>query len=202
VKIIANNVNYGFAKANNIGAQVATGEYLLFLNPDTTVQGTAIKEMIGLMRQEPSAGAVGAKLLNSDGSVQLSCREFYTVRTVLSSRIPLARLLFLSNYRRRSLMADWDHKEIRKVDWVLGACLLTTRQIMEKIGYFDERYRLYFEDMDLCYRIKKAGYDVYYCPCSEVSHHYQRGSAGRFSRQTIWHIESAIKFFNKIGWKI
>ncbi len=202
VKVIENEVNYGFARANNIGAQVASGEYLLFLNPDTSVRETALKEIIGFMRQKPEAGAVGAKLLNSDGSLQLSCREFYTLRTILSSRTLLRRWPRQAQYLRRNLMVDWDHKESRKVDWVLGACLLTTRRIMEKIGYFDEGYLLYFEDMDLCYRLKKAGYGVYYCPSAEVYHHYQRGSAGRFSRKTIWHIKSAIRFFNKFGWRL
>ncbi len=201
VKVIENAVNYGFARANNIGAQVATGEYLLFLNPDTIIRETTIKEMIKLLRQEPDAGAVGAKLLNSDGSLQLSCREFYTLRTILLSRTPLKRIAWLGRFLRQNLMADWDHNEPRKVDWVLGACLLTTRQIMEKVGYFDDQYRLYFEDMDLCYRIRKAGYGVYYCPTSVVQHLYQRSSAGKFTRKTIWHIKSAIRFFNKVGWK-
>ena len=202
VKVIENTVNYGFAKANNMGAQVAAGEYLLFLNPDTVVRESAIKEMVGLMRRERDAGAIGAKLLNSDGSLQLSCREFYTLRTILMSRTPLKRIGKWGRSWRQTLMADWDHNEPRKVDWVLGASLLTTRKIMEKIGYFDDRYRLYFEDMDLCYRLKKAGYGVYYCPSSEVFHHYQRDSAGKFSRKTVWHINSAIRFFNKFGWKL
>ncbi|MFH1239224.1 MAG: glycosyltransferase family 2 protein [bacterium] len=202
VKIIENTANYGFATANNVGAKVATGKYLLFLNPDTTVRETAIKEMIELMRQEPDAGAIGAKLLNSDGSLQLSCREFYSLRTILLSRTPLKRIARLGRFLRQNLMADWDHNKPRKVDWVLGACLLTTRQIMEKVGYFDDQYRLYFEDMDLCYRLNKAGYSTYYCPISVVFHHYQRSSAGKFSRQTIWHIKSAIRFFNKFGWKL
>ncbi|MDD5131462.1 MAG: glycosyltransferase family 2 protein [bacterium] len=202
VKIIANDVNYGFAKANNIGAQAATGEYLLFLNPDTIVRETAIKEMIVSMQREHEAGAVGAKLLNSDGSLQLSCREFYTLRTIILSRTPLKHVARLGRFLRLNMMADWDHNETRTVDWVLGACLMTTRQVMEKIGYFDDRYRLYFEDMDLCYRIRNAGYCVYYCPTSVVQHLYQRSSAGKFSRKTVWHIKSAIRFFHKFGWKI
>jgi hypothetical protein len=201
VQLISNKVNLGFAKANNIGVEAVKGEYILFLNPDTVIQKNALKKMVNFMKENIDAGVVGPKLLNSDGSIQFSCRRFYNFRTILFRRTLLGKVFPNSQLLKYHLMADWNHNEVKEVDWVLAACLMTRRGILEKIGYFDEKYKMYFEDVDLCKRVKETGYKVYYYHDAVVVHHHQRESAQRFSIKTIWHIQSAIRFFNKYGWK-
>ncbi|MBN1383331.1 MAG: glycosyltransferase family 2 protein [Elusimicrobia bacterium] len=201
VKLIENKKNHGFAKANNIGIMAAKNNFIMFLNPDIIVHGNTISKMTDFLKNTADAGIVGPKLLNPDGSLQLSCRTFYTLRTVLLRRTFLGRIHLFNESLRQHLMSDWDHNSIREVNWMLAACLLSRREILKKVGYFDERYRLYFEDVDLCRRIKDAGYKVYYYPEVTVVHHHQRESAKIFSKKAVWHIQSAIRFFNKFGWK-
>ena len=99
-------------------------------------------------------------------------------------------------------MLDWDHNTPMNVDWILGACFLIRREVLERcVGYFDEDYKLYFEDVDICYRMKEAGYKVCYYPSATCIHDHRRESAKGFNRKTYWHIRSAIHFFNKHGWR-
>jgi len=202
VKLIRNDLNFGFAKGNNIGISAAKGEYVLFLNPDTILCQDTLSKMVNFMKNTPDAGALGPKLIYPNSSLQLSCRHFYNLRTIFLRRTILGKIFPNSRLLRYHLMSDWDHNTTQEVDWVLGACLMVPRKVLEKVGYFDEKYKMYFEDVDLCYRIKKAGYKVYYYPGATVIHHHQRESAKKFSMKTIWHIQSAIRFFNKFGWKI
>ena len=198
ISLLPQKVNLGFARGNNIGIQKATGEYLLFLNPDTTLNDDSIPKLMDFYKQNPDTGIAAPKLRYGDGSLQLSCRAFYNLRTILSRRLlpGIGR-----NLADKHLMKDWAHDQVKQVDWVLAACMLIRRDIMEKLGCFDGNYRLYFEDVDLCYRMKLAGYIVYYYPFCEVIHHHQRDSAKGFSMKTLWHIRSMIRFFNKFGWK-
>lgn len=201
VRLIKNSRNKGFSAANNQGTKIAQGKYILFMNPDTEIQKDSLVKMMGFMDKSADAGAIGPKLLYPDGSLQLSCRRFYTLRYIILRRTFLGKIFSDSRVLTSHLMADWDHNDIREVDWVLAACLMARREFLGKIGYLDEGYKLYFEDVDLCYRIKEAGYKVYYYPEATVIHHHQRESAQKFSKKTIWHIGSAVRFFNKFGWK-
>lgn len=201
VNLLQNYRNLGFAKANNHGAKVSQGKYILFLNPDTIIQNATLEKMIQFMEINSDAGIIGPKLLYPDGSLQFSCRQFYTVRAILMRRTFLGKLFPNSKSLKNHLMSDWNHNTIKDVDWVLGACLMIRRDILEKAGYFDEKYKIYFEDVDLCYRVKKLGYKVYYFPEATAIHYHQRESAKKLSMKTIWHILSAIRFFNKFGWK-
>jgi GT2 family glycosyltransferase len=201
-QIIRNNINLGFARANNQGLKNARGKYILFLNPDTEVNKDSLEEMLKFMENNPDVGLVGPKLLYPDGLLQLSCRKFHSVRSILLRRIPLIRPLFSPKILDEHLMSDWGHDSVRQVDWLLAACMMVPRKIIEEINGFDECYRLYFEDVDLCYRIKQHGLKIIYYPRAVVIHHHRRESAEKFSKKTIWHIQSAIRFFNKFGWKI
>jgi GT2 family glycosyltransferase len=88
-----------------------------------------------------------------------------------------------------------------ELDWLLGSTLFITRSILNEVGMFDEGYKLYFEDVDLCYRIKQKGYRVLYYPGAQIIHDHQRESAKGLSKKTLWHIQSGIRFFNKFGWR-
>lgn len=199
--LVANKENKGFAKGNNQGIKLSKGKYVLILNPDTIILDNALEKMVRFIDSQSEVGVVGAKLLYPDGTIQFSCRHFYNLRTILLRRSILGKIFRNSHLLRYHLMSDWNHDEIREVDWVFAASLMIRRKILNQVGYFDERYKMYFEDVDLCYRVKKAGYKIYYYPEAIIIHYHRRESAQKFSKKTVWHIQSAIRFFNKYGWK-
>ena len=200
IKVIRNRANLGFARANNQGLNEACGDFVLFLNPDTEVTKGSLEKMIGYIRNNPGIGILGPKLVYPDGSLQLSCRRFYTLRAIILSRIPVFKLVFGSKARDEHLMADWGHDRVKDVDWVLGACILASRSELLELGGFDQAYRLYFEDVDLCYRMKNKGLRIIYYPDSVIIHHHRRESAKLFSRKAFPHIAGALRFFRKYGW--
>ncbi len=201
VKLFTNRENIGFSKANNQGFRVAQAELIMFLNPDTVVRNGALERIIDFMKMHQNVGILAPKLIYPDGSLQLSCRSFYNIRTILLRRTLLGRIFHGSELLKKHVMSESSHEEIQEIDWALGACLVVPSHVFKKVGGFDEGYKMYFEDVDLCYRVKKAGYKECYFPQAVVVHHHQRESAGGFSQKTLWHIQSGIRFFNKHGWQ-
>jgi GT2 family glycosyltransferase len=122
-------------------------------------------------------GIVFPKLLNPDGSLQYSCRTFHTFWTILMRRTPLGKMFPKSKILRDHLMMDWDHDTIREVDWALGGCMMIRRDAVFGPKLFDERFFLYFEDVDLCYGMKKTSWKVIYNPKAVMVHHHLRESA-------------------------
>jgi GT2 family glycosyltransferase len=180
VHLIANANNRGFAAANNQGLAVATGEYLMLLNPDTIVPAGALATLLTFAREHPEAGAVGPRLLNSDGSLQHSCRRFPTVRAALFRHTLLGRLFPNAHWMREYLMCDWGHDEPREVDWVSGAALLINRRAFEQIGGLDESFYWGSEDVDYGFRLHRAGWKVLYTPQPAITH-----AIGRSTDQAI-----------------
>lgn len=171
VRYLNNNANKGFAKANNQATAISTGETLLFLNPDTRLTENAAQGMIAQLKADSQTGALGPKVLNNDGSLQYSCRTFPTVWTGLFNRYSLLSRLFPNNrYTSHYLMKDFDHEEIRTVDWVSGCCMMVPKSIFEEIGGFDENHFLFNEDVDLCLTLKHHGYNTLYFPHAKVFH--------------------------------
>ena len=128
VRTIRNPVNLGYAKAVNRGIEEASGVYFLVLNPDIETGAEAVTRLWEFMEKTPDAGIAGSKLLNPDGSLQMSCRTFYTIPVVLLRRTFLGKLFPNSGLTRRHLMLDWDHDSDREVDWVTGACMMVRRE--------------------------------------------------------------------------
>ena len=165
VRLHALKENLGFGKANNIALREAAGDYLLLLNPDTIVAEDTLEKMIAFMRANPKAGMSGSKLLNADGSFQLSCRRgfptpwaSFTKLFGLSSLFPNSKLF--AQYNLTYLPVN----DTYEVDALGGAFMLLSREAYEKTQGFDEDYFMYGEDLDLCFRVKKAGLAVYYAP--------------------------------------
>jgi len=172
IQVIQNATNVGFAKANNQAALSAQGETLLFLNPDTILADQAIEKMVAHLESNPGIGALGPKVLNTDGSLQYSCRRFPTLMTGFFNRYSLLSRWFPNNpYTVRYLMKDFSHDEKREVDWLSGCCLMVPRAVFEKVEGFDEHYFLFNEDIDLCRAIGKNGFKVMYFPLAEITHH-------------------------------
>jgi N-acetylglucosaminyl-diphospho-decaprenol L-rhamnosyltransferase len=172
VQYIQNLTNSGFAKANNQAIQSAKGETLLFLNPDTVLTDQVIEKMHQHMISNPYIGALGPKVLNTDGSLQYSCRRFPTLMTGFFNRYSLLSRWFPDNpYSVRYMMKDFNHDEIREVDWLSGCCLMVPHAVFEKAGGFDEHYFLFNEDVDLCRAIHQHGFKVIYFPLAKITHH-------------------------------
>jgi GT2 family glycosyltransferase len=193
-----NKKNIGFAAACNQAILMSRGSYVLVLNPDTIVSPNDLPELVTFMEEHPGVGACGPRLLYPNGELQLSCRKFPTLFTLLLRIFRLDR--FISGPARTYLMANWDHANVREVDWVIGGCLLLRREAVKKIGLFDEDFFMYYEDVDLCYRLKQANWKVYYYSEVSVVHHHQRTSASLLpNMQSYFHIKSLWHLFYKHG---
>lgn len=172
VTLIENKSNLGFSKANNLGLKIASGKYLLLLNPDTLVQENTFTEMIKFFDSHPEAGLAGCKILNPDGTLQLACRRSFPGPwtsfckvTGLSSLFPNSKLFARYN------LTYLDENEINEVDAISGSFMMLRREVYEKIGGLDEIFFMYGEDLDWCYRVQKAGYKVYYVPSTQILHY-------------------------------
>ncbi|HNV96714.1 MAG TPA: glycosyltransferase family 2 protein [bacterium] len=173
-RYIPSGGNLGFAKANNIGYKLSKYDHILLLNPDTEfIEFDSLKELIEIFDSHENIGAIACKLLNSDSTLQPSCRRLPT----LSSQIFI--LLKLHNFFprlipaiRKYYMLDFDYNSEKKVDQVMGAFLLTSKKVIESVGgLLDEDYWLLFEEVDLCTRIRKHGLDIIFTPITSIKHH-------------------------------
>jgi len=169
-KIIHSQKNLGFAGGNNLGiekSQTGCGDQVLLLNPDTVVHAGALQEMLVFLDEHGRAGAVGARLLNPDGSLQPSCSPEPTLRR------EFIRLFHLKGVRPDGYysMDDWDITAPRLVDTLLGACIMVRREALDQVGLLDERFFMYSEEVDFCTRLRKSGWEIYWTPQAEVVHY-------------------------------
>jgi GT2 family glycosyltransferase len=207
VRVMANPDNVGYSRAVNQAIRAASGRYLLILNPDIEVEPGAVDALADHMDANPGTGIAGGKLLNPDGTLQYSCRTFYTLPTLLHRRTPIGRLFPNSRVVREHLMMDWDHESVREVDWMLGACLMVRPEAIRDVGLMDERFFMYFEDVDWCYRMQQHGWKVVYVPAARMTHVHRRESArgGLFNPRLLAHLNSMFRFFDKwntLLWRI
>ena len=194
VRFFQSERNLGFAGANNWGAEEAKGEWLLFLNPDTEINGDAVEGMLEVGRTLPDAGAVGCKLLNTDGTTQTSCvQRFPTILNQVLTWDVLYRLLPAIS------KLDFAKKGPLNVEVVSGACLMMRKSSFVAIGGFSSEYFMYTEDIDLCYKAHQAGYRNYYTGASSVLHH--GGGSSHHCRENSYADvqmgESVFKFLRK-----
>jgi N-acetylglucosaminyl-diphospho-decaprenol L-rhamnosyltransferase len=194
-KLVRLGENIGFAGGHSLAYRTSSAPVFVVLNPDVIVLPDSIERLLQALALHPRAAIAGPCLLNPDGSCQFSARRFYTWRTVLWRRLPLPGRTKVHNYH---LMMDVKPNRVIQVDWILGAAMAIRRSAFGTSGLFDTRYRLYFEDVDLCYFAQRRGWHVIYCPESRMIHDHQRSSAKKiFSQATMKHIESWIKFWLK-----
>ncbi|OGC23694.1 hypothetical protein A2291_04245 [candidate division WOR-1 bacterium RIFOXYB2_FULL_42_35] len=171
VKLIANKENLGFTKANNLAIEQSQGKYVLILNPDTEVLPGALTTMVKFMEEHADCGALGPRLLNADQSLQHSCRTFPTLETQLYTTLFLDGLLPKNRLFGKHMMTWWQHDDVRDVDQIMGAAMLIRKEILEKIGAFDENIIFWYDEVDLCYRIKKAGWKIFFTPQAQIVHY-------------------------------
>jgi N-acetylglucosaminyl-diphospho-decaprenol L-rhamnosyltransferase len=170
VKLIANKKNMGFAAANNQAYKEFTGKYLILLNPDARVQPGAIDRAVAFMEENPEVGICGGRLLNANGQLEPSARRFpnslfkFLIISGLSDKFSSSKFFSKADYKY------FDHRSAIEVEWVPGTFSLIRRDMLEEIGFFDERFYLYYEETDLCLRARRAGWKVFFCPEAEVIH--------------------------------
>jgi GT2 family glycosyltransferase len=171
VRTIHRASNGGLARAINDGVRASSGELVAVLNPDVRLVDDALSTLAAYLRAHPDIGVVGPRLLNEDGTLQLSCRSFPGYATAFFSRYSLATRLVPGNpFSRRYLMSDYDHAEPRDVDWLSGAAMMFPRKLFDAIGGWDERFFLFNEDVDFCKRAHEAGWRVVYNPGASMYH--------------------------------
>jgi N-acetylglucosaminyl-diphospho-decaprenol L-rhamnosyltransferase len=190
IACIINDDNRGFAVACNQGIAATSGEYILFLNPDSAVTSESIGKLVTFLDENSHVGMVAPRLLDSDGTVQPSVRKFPRIWDSLA------------------MFFQWKPREYTPVDTTsieqpMGACMLVRRSVLQKVGPFDEKFYLWFEEVDLCKRIKDAGFDIVYLPTAHIVHIGGRsfGQRGLFDKQKIFYTSFSYYLWKHFGWK-
>ncbi len=209
VKFIPLKENIGFAGALNRGIEEAKGETVLSLNPDVIVQKGAVEALYCYAVSHPEAGLIGPMLLNFNGSRQYSCFSFYTPITVLYRRTFLGKIFFGKKSLKKFILRVGTKKPQSILGWLMGSALLARRDNLEKVGLMDERYFMYFEDVDWCRRFREAKLDIVYLPEAKMFHYHSKTSASKsilslfLNKMTFIHFTSGLKYFFKFkDWKV
>ena len=167
VILIRNDYNKGFAAANNQGFELAKGKYVLLLNSDTIVLGDVLKKSVLYLKNNPAAGAMGCRVLNTNGTVQSTCSGYPSLIRLLLLATGLDRFAVLDSYLLRSWMRDSE----REVDVISGCYLMTTKKVIEKTGGLDEDFFFFGEETDWCRRMRTLGWKLMFTPVGEIVHH-------------------------------
>ncbi len=196
--------NLGFAAANNLALRKAEGRYILLLNPDAFLEAGALKKAVEFMDAHPKTGVLGCKLTDPDGSMQPSARmapsllnKFLHV-SGMAARFPGSRFFGRVDY------SWWDHAEPRNVGWVVGAFFMIRRETLEQVGPLDDRYFLYFEEIDYCKTVHDAGWEVTFCPDIRIVHiggqSSDKNEVSSKGRQMVSiRLKSEYRYFRKYG---
>lgn len=197
VHIINNGENRGFAAGNNRGIELSKGQYILLLNPDTIIHQNSLDTLVEFMEANEDVGACGPELLNPDGTVQASVRCFPSFRGALHRHTSFKSLTIFKNAYKKWMLKDFKYDKQADVDQVMGAALLTRRTVLDKVGKMDETFFMYYEEVDLCYRIKQAGWRVVFLPEARITHVGGRSSEQIPVEKHIMAMTSLLKFFRK-----
>lgn len=196
VHIIENAGNLGFSAAANQALRTSHAKYVLILNTDTRVDPEAIDILVEFADAHDDLGIAGPLLLNPDGTVQISGRRFPSfIDAVMHAFLGM---IWPSNpFSVRYRMLDWDRTAERTVDWVSGAAMFIRREAAREINYFDERFFMYVEDVDICYRMWDKGWKVYFCPEAKVIHHIAKSSEQSSAKMIVEFQRSLYHFYSK-----
>jgi N-acetylglucosaminyl-diphospho-decaprenol L-rhamnosyltransferase len=197
-KLIVNERALGFAANANKGIAATGAPFVVVANPDTEPRPRAVETLRMFAETHPRAGIVGPQLLFPDGRWQPSRRRFPTVSGTLVRRTPLRAILKPQTRQREHYLLEDRPTEPAPADWMLAAFLLLRREMLDELGGFDPGFRLYGEDIDLCYRAARAGWERWYVPEAVVTHAHAAVTDQRFlTRRTIWHWRGILRFVRK-----
>lgn len=181
IRVLENGQNLRFAKANNVGIRASSGEYVLILNPDTIIHNGTLDRMIAFADEHPDVGAFGCRVLNVDGSYQVSARPFASFKGEWIAALYLRSLGRVNGWFTSDGYPGWRGMTERQVDWVSGCFILVRGDLLKSIGGFDEQFFYYYEDMDLCRRIWQLGKPIVYVPDAAITHLGGQSTKGRFT---------------------
>jgi GT2 family glycosyltransferase len=194
VELVEPGRNTGYAAGNNLGLQAASDPYILLLNPDTELQPGVIDILSDFLDRHPRAAVAAPQLFSPDGSIQRSCRSFPTPASIAAELTGLSRAAryfpALGAYR----MTDWPHDSERPVDQPMGSCLLMRREAIDAVGLMDERFPLFFNEVDWLYRVKAAGWEIWFTPKARVLHHLG-GSTRQIRIRAAWLSHTGLHMF-------
>ncbi len=194
--LIRNMENRGFAAANNQGFDVACGRYVLLLNTDTLIHGDVLPASVAWLDAQCDVGAMGCRVLNTDGSVQLTCSmypSFLNLALQLSGLAKLPGSRFFGRYQMR----DWNRDTVREVEVISGCYMLVRRTILSEVGGLDEAFFFYGEETDWCQRIRAAGWKLVFAPLGEITHHGGGSVKALNHRRDVLLSEATIRLHRK-----
>jgi N-acetylglucosaminyl-diphospho-decaprenol L-rhamnosyltransferase len=197
VTLIANDENRGFTGGNNQGIEAARGRYVMVLNPDTEVLGTALDRLVAYLDDHPDVGAIGPQLLNPDRSIQSSRRRFPSLT------IAFFESTWLQGFAPKSILTHYYMDDIaptstHEVDWLNGACTVFRRETLDRVGVYDaQNFFMYSEELDLCRRVKEAGWKIVYLPEAQVIHYVGKSSEQAVAARHIYFQMSKVHYFRK-----
>lgn len=197
VEIMANEKNLGFAKANNQGIAQARAKYILALNPDTEIIGDCLSKMLELIKNNNQIGIAGCQHLNPDYTLQPSVRRFPTLKAIIIILLKLPKF-FESKTLNHYLAKDFNYQKSQPANQVAGSFFLMRQEMLAQIGLFDERFFIWFEEVDLCQRAKNAGWQVWYSAQASIIHCGGQSFAQKmtFKKQIVF-FKSAWYYFRK-----
>lgn len=209
VRFCASLKNCGYSAIVNKALLKARGDYILILNSDIILTEKAVEKMTDYLENHPGVGMVGPNLINFDGSSQVSRFRFYTPFTIIYRRTPLGKLKFGKKNIDNFLMNDKPTENTKPytADWLMGSCIMIRSEAIENVGLLDERFFMYFEDVDWCHRFWDHGYKIIYLPDIKIFHYHIQSSrkkgfiANLTNKYTYTHIKSALLYFLKHGIK-
>ena len=199
IELNLNTQNLGFARAANKGISRGNAPYILLINPDSLVRPGFFEQAISFMEENPSVGILGPRIMNVDDTIQGSARSFPTPLTAWFGRSSLLSRLFPENRitRKNVLSMLSDGTTPMKVDWVSGACMVIRRKALEDVGLFDEQFFMYWEDADICRRMRERGWEVVYFPRAQIVHYSGVSSSQRVFRSLLEFHKSSYRLFCK-----
>jgi len=198
VRVVENGEPQGFAGNANRGFAATGGAFVVLANPDAVPEPGAVPRLVRFAEAHPRCGIAGPQFRYPDGSWQPSRRRFPTVGGTLVRRTPLRRLFPPFEHQRAHYHLDERPTEPVQADWMLGGFLLLRRVMLAELGGFDPGFRMYGEDIDICYRAAQAGWERWYVPAAVVRHDYDALTDRRFlTRRTLWHWGGMLRFVRK-----
>ena len=197
VNLIRNSENLGFAKANNVGIKKSTGRYVCLINSDAIVLEDCLELMCNYMNEKPKIGVLGPKVLNPDGSLQPTCREFPTFWKNICRAVALDKFFPKSKIFGGYYMMNWSHGTVREVDYLSGCFMMVRRSAIDQVGLLDDSFFFYAEDKDWCKRFWRAGWKVVYFPQAKAIHYLYGSSDKNPIKLYIQQTKANLQYYSK-----
>ncbi len=197
VLLHSNKINVGFGAAANQAINECTSKYVLLLNSDVLLQPGAIEALSSYLDRHPRAAVAGPRLTDSNGTLQASCYPFPTVLNALFINTNLGRLIGCVPILRNHYLPAWRHTHTRVIPWVKGAAMAIRREAIDTVGAFDESFFMYFEEVDLCYRLYAAGWEIHFAPVTTVVHVGAASTMRYHTEMAVQFLASTLQFYRR-----